>query len=157
MLHLVNKSPSEMRNIHILLVEDNEGDVFLTLEALKEGRIVNRVSVVNDGEAAMDFLLKKNEYVNADSPDLILLDVNLPRKNGHEVLRELKAIDSLKLIPVIMLTTSSSERDIIESYKNHVNCYITKPVDADNFLKVVTTIENFWISIVTLPAVNLHP
>ena len=141
-----------MKPIHILLVEDNEGDIFLVTEALAEGKIVNKISVTKDGKEAIDFLEKKGKYQNADRPDLILLDINLPKKNGFEVLEHIKAQKNLKQIPVLMLTTSSSEKDISMSYKNHANCFITKPVDVENFLKVVYSIENFWISIVTLPA-----
>lgn len=141
-----------MNPIHILLVEDNEGDIFLVTEALEEGKIVNKISVTKDGKEAIDFLEKKGKYQNAERPDLILLDINLPKKNGFEVLEHIKSQKNLKQIPVIMLTTSSSEKDISMSYKNHANCFITKPVDVENFLKVVYSIENFWISIVTLPA-----
>ena len=141
-----------MKPIHILLVEDNEGDIFLVTEALEEGKIVNKISVTKDGKDAIDFLEKKGKYQNAERPDLILLDINLPKKNGFEVLEHIKSQKNLKQIPVIMLTTSSSEKDISMSYKNHANCFITKPVDVENFLKVVYSIENFWISIVTLPA-----
>ena len=141
-----------MKPIHILLVEDNEGDIFLVTEALEEGKIVNKVSVIKDGKEAIDFLEKKGKYQNAERPDLILLDINLPKKNGFEVLEHIKSQKNLKQIPVIMLTTSSSEKDISMSYKNNANCFITKPVDVENFLKVVYSIENFWISIVTLPA-----
>ena len=140
-----------MKLIHILLVEDNEGDIVLTMEALNESRIINKLSIVRDGWDATQFLDKKGKYSHEDSPDLILLDVNLPKMNGHEVLSLIKSNERTKHIPVIMLTTSSSEKDIYQSYKNHVNCYITKPVDAHNFLQVVASIENFWISIVTLP------
>ena len=141
-----------MNPIHILLVEDNEGDIFLVTEALEEGKIVNKISVARDGKEAIDFLDKNGKYANEELPDLILLDVNLPKKNGHEVLEYIKEQDNLKQIPVIMLTTSSSEKDILLSYKNHANCFITKPVDVDNFLKVIYSIENFWITIVTLSA-----
>jgi len=137
--------------IHILLVEDNEGDIFLVTEALEEGKIVNKISVTRDGREAIDFLDKKGKYEKEDLPDLILLDVNLPKKNGHEVLEYIKEKEALKQIPVIMLTTSSAEKDILMSYKNHANCFITKPVDVDNFLKVIYSIESFWISIVKLP------
>ena len=140
-----------MKPIHILLVEDNEGDIFLVTEALEEGKIVNNLSVTRDGKEAIDFLEKKGKYQNAEMPDLILLDVNLPKKNGHEVLEHIKSADHLKQIPVIMLTTSSAEKDILMCYENHANCFITKPVDVDNFLKVLYSIENFWINIVTLP------
>lgn len=141
-----------MKPIHILLVEDNEGDIYLVTEALEEGKIVNKISVARDGQEAIDFLDKNGKYANEELPDLILLDVNLPKKNGHEVLEYIKEQDNLKQIPVIMLTTSSSEKDILLSYKNHANCFITKPVDVDNFLKVIYSIENFWVSIVILPA-----
>lgn len=141
-----------MKPIHILLVEDNEGDIFLVTEALEEGKIVNKISVAKDGKEAIDFLDRKGKYQNAAMPDLILLDVNLPKKNGHEVLEYIKGQENLKQIPVIMLTTSSAEKDILLSYKNHANCFITKPVDVDSFLKVIYSIENFWINIVALPA-----
>lgn len=142
-----------MEPIHILLVEDNEGDIFLTTEALQESKIINRLSIVRDGWEAMQFLEKRGVYAQEKTPDLILLDVNLPKMNGHEVLMAVKSNESIKHIPIIMLTTSSSEKDIYQSYKNFVNCYITKPIDAGDFLKVVSSIENFWISIVTLPKV----
>ncbi|MES2003229.1 MAG: response regulator [Bacteroidota bacterium] len=143
-----------MTPIHILLVEDNEGDILLTKEALEDGKIVTEISISRNGKDAIDFLetqLKKNK----DSlPDLILLDVNLPKRNGHEVLQYIKESEQLKQIPVIILTTSSSDKDILLSYKNHANCFITKPVEADHFLEVVSSIENFWISIVKLPSKN---
>lgn len=141
-----------MKSIHILLVEDNEGDIVLTTEALEERRIINKISVVRDGKEALDFVYKVGKYEQVESPDLILLDVNLPKKNGHEVLVELKSNDLSRHIPVIMLTTSSSERDINLSYRHHANCYVTKPVEVGNFLEVISKIENFWISIVSLPA-----
>ena len=141
-----------MKPIHILLVEDNEGDVFLVTEALEEGKVINKISVTRDGKEAMDFLDKKGKYENIQLPDLILLDINLPKKNGHEVLEYIKEKDELKQIPVIMLTTSSSEKDILLSNKNHANCFITKPVDVDHFLKVIYSIENFWVNIVKLPS-----
>ena len=141
-----------MKPIHILLVEDNEGDVFLVTEALEEGKIINKISVTRDGKEAIDFLTKKGKYENEQLPDLILLDINLPKKNGHEVLEYIKGKDELKQIPVIMLTTSSSEKDILLSNKNHANSFITKPVDVDHFLKVIYNIENFWINIVKLPS-----
>lgn len=141
-----------MKPIHILLVEDNEGDVFLVTEALEEGKIINKISVTRDGKEAMDFLDKKGKYENEQLPDLILLDINLPKKNGHEVLEYIKEKDELKQIPVIMLTTSSSEKDILLSNKNHANSFITKPVDVDHFLKVIYDIENFGINIVKLPS-----
>ena len=140
-----------MKSIHVLLVEDNEGDILLTKEALEEGKLVNKVSIARDGKEAVDFLEKKQPFQEAEMPDLILLDVNLPRKNGHEVLHFIKNADAYKHIPVIMLTTSSSYRDINVSYTNHANCYITKPVEVEEFFKVVLQIENFWINVVKLP------
>jgi CheY-like chemotaxis protein len=140
-----------MKPIHILLVEDNEGDILLTTEALSEGKVSNTISIVKDGWEAMQYLERNEKYRNELPPDLILLDVNLPKMNGHEVLKQIKSNDSLKHIPVIMLTTSSSEKDIWSSYQNYVNCYITKPVEVDDFINVVASIENFWISIVQLP------
>ena len=140
-----------MNSIHILLVEDNEGDIFLITEALEEGKIVNKISVSKDGKEAIDFLEKKGKYKNEETPDLILLDVNLPKKNGHEVLEYIKTSENLKQIPVIMLTTSSSDKDVLLSYKHHANCFITKPLDVNNFLTIVVSIESFWINIVKLP------
>ncbi len=141
-----------MKSIHVLLVEDNEGDIILTKEALEEGKLVNKISIARDGKEALDFLEKKQPFEEADAPDLILLDVNLPKKNGHEVLQFIKTTDAYKHIPVIMLTTSSSHRDINVSYTNHANCYITKPVEVDEFFKVLLQIENFWVNIVKLPS-----
>ncbi len=141
-----------MKAIQILLVEDNEGDILLTTEALEEAKINNEVKVLRDGEQAIHYLddLKKT---NPEAlPDLILLDVNLPRRNGHEVLNQIKNDPLLKKLPVIMLTTSSSAKDIDQAYKEHVNCYIVKPVEAASFLKMVNSIEDFWFSIVKLPA-----
>lgn len=143
-----------MKIAHILLVEDNEGDILLTTEALAESRINNRLSVVRDGAAAIDFLQNTARQNKQELPDLILLDVNLPKRNGHEVLSFIKNDESFKHIPVIILTTSSSEKDILTSYNNYANSYITKPIDVDNFLKVVISIENFWISIVQLPMIK---
>ncbi len=140
-----------MNAVKILLVEDNEGDILLTKEALEDAKIVVELAVVKDGKGAIDFLNRQGIYANEEMPDLLLLDVNLPKKNGHEVLQYIKTTDHLKHIPVIMLTTSSSEKDINLSYKNYVNCYITKPIDVSDFLSIVNTIENFWISIVKLP------
>ncbi len=139
------------KEIHILLVEDNEGDIVLTREALDEGRIKNSVSVVRDGWEAIQYLEKSEGYEDAVEPDLVLLDINLPKMNGHKVLQHIKNHENLKHIPVIMLTTSSDDVDIIKSYKNHSNCYITKPVDINSFIDVISTIEDFWISIVQLP------
>jgi CheY-like chemotaxis protein len=140
------------RSVHVLLVEDNEGDILLTTEALLEGKVVDQISVVRNGEDALDFLGQKGKYTKVEHPDLVLLDVNLPKKNGHEVLQYIKKGKDTKHIPVIMLSTSSSERDIRLSYQNHANCYITKPVELEGFLDVITQIENFWTNIVTLPS-----
>lgn len=139
-----------MKVIHILLVEDNEGDILLTKEALEERRIVNKVSVVKNGIDAIDFLLKQNSYVLEETPDLVLLDINLPKKNGHEVLEVIKSDERSKRIPVIMLTTSSSSRDINLAYSQHVNCFVTKPIDVDDFLKAILSIEDFWVNLVKL-------
>jgi len=143
-----------MTQIHILLVEDNEGDIVLTKEAFEEAKILTKLSVVRDGKEALDFLTKQGKYTNADMPDMLLLDVNLPKKNGHQVLQYIKGDENLKHIPVIMLTTSSSPKDINLSYNNYANCFITKPVDVHEFIGVIATIENFWISIVKLPSIK---
>ena len=135
-----------MKPVHILLVEDNEGDIILTREALKEGKIKNEISVARDGEEALAFLKAASLL-----PDLVLLDINLPRMNGLELLTIIKQDDDLKKIPVIMLTTSVSEKDIFESYTNYANCFISKPVNLPQFMDVVKTIEDFWVSIVRLP------
>ena len=142
-----------MQQIHILLVDDNEGDILLTREALGEARIINKISIAYDGVEAINFLKKTPPYRGTDMPDLILLDINLPKMDGTEVLTIIKNDPELKRIPVIMLTTSSAEKDILTSYDNHANCYITKPVDLDRFMDVVRTIEDFWISIVKLPKI----
>ena len=139
------------KDLTILLVEDNEGDIILTLEALKEANVSNTIHVVTDGEQALQYLQKQGRFNNAVTPDLILLDINLPKIDGKEVLAEIKKDTVLKVIPVVILTTSSSEKDILESYQHHANCYITKPVDFKNFTHVVNMITNFWISIVQLP------
>ncbi|MCF7855707.1 MAG: response regulator [Candidatus Pacebacteria bacterium] len=139
------------KEIEILLVEDNPADVRLTQEALKEGKVHNRLHVVGDGEEAMDFLRRRGEYADEVRPDLVLLDLNLPRKDGREVLAELKDDDDLKRIPVVILTTSQAEEDILRTYNLHANCYITKPVDLDQFIKVVRSIEDFWLTVVRLP------
>jgi CheY-like chemotaxis protein len=141
-----------IKPIHILLVEDNEGDILLITDALKEGKIFNTISVVKDGWEAVAFLEKINGHSDAPTPDLVLLDVNLPKMNGHEVLKRVKSNEKISHIPIIMLTTSSAEKDIFLSYKNHANCYITKPVEVSDFLEVITSIEDFWVSIVKLPS-----
>jgi two-component system, chemotaxis family, response regulator Rcp1 len=137
--------------IDILLVEDNPGDVQLAREALESGKVRNTLYVANDGEAAMDFLRRRGPHANAPRPDLVLLDLNLPRKDGREVLAEVKGDEDLKRIPVVILTTSAGEEDILKSYNLHANCYITKPIDLGQFLKVVRSIEDFWLTIVKLP------
>jgi chemotaxis family two-component system response regulator Rcp1 len=137
--------------IEILLVEDNPGDVRLTQEVLKEGRIHNTLNVVGDGVEALDFLHRRGAYADAKPQELILLDLNLPKMNGREVLAEIKKDPALKHIPVVVLTTSSAEQDVASAYDLHANCYITKPVDLGQFVKVVQSIEDFWLSIVRLP------
>ena len=141
------------RLLEVLLVEDNPGDARLTIEALKtEGKMYNRISVVEDGIEALAFLHREGQYADAVRPDLILLDLNLPRKDGREVLAEIKQDQILKRIPVVVLTSSQAEQDILASYDLQVNCYVTKPVELDDFLAVVRSIENFWLSIVQLPS-----
>jgi CheY-like chemotaxis protein len=140
-----------VHEIEILLVEDNPGDVTLTIEALKDVKFHNRLSVVEDGMDAMAFLRKEGKYADAPRPDLILLDLNLPRKNGREVLAEIKSDENLKVIPVVILTTSAADQDVIKAYKLNANCYVTKPVDLYQFIEVVRQIEVFWLSIVKLP------
>jgi chemotaxis family two-component system response regulator Rcp1 len=142
---------SETKPIEILLVEDSPSDAALTIEALKQGRIANRLSHVDDGVEALDFLRQHNKYADAPRPDLIMLDLNLPRKDGREVLAEIKNDPDLKIIPIIVLTTSRSDKDILQSYKLNCNCYITKPVDFTHFIEVIKSIENFWLTVVTLP------
>jgi CheY-like chemotaxis protein len=139
-----------MEGINILLIEDNEGDILLTTEAFEESKIVNRVNVITDGKQAINFF---ESLTNKDElPHLVLLDINLPKMSGHEVLMYIKSNERYKAIPVIMLTTSSSEKDILQSYKNHVNCYITKPIDVSDFMKAITKVEDFWINIVSIPS-----
>jgi chemotaxis family two-component system response regulator Rcp1 len=138
--------------IDILLIEDNPGDVRLTVEALKEGKVHNRLSVCADGVEALAFLRREGQYADAPRPDVILLDLNLPKKDGREVLGEIKADERLRRIPVVVLTTSKAEQDILKSYSLHANCYITKPVDLEQFITVVRSIEDFWLTIVKLPS-----
>lgn len=142
------------RPVEILLVEDSLGDVRLTREAFKEGKLANNLHVVKDGEAAVAFLRRQGEYTNAVRPDLILLDLNLPRKDGREVLADIKADEHLKRIPIVILTTSRAEQDVLRAYDLHANCYVTKPVDLEQFLLVVKMIEEFWLQIVKLPPSN---
>jgi two-component system, chemotaxis family, response regulator Rcp1 len=139
-------------SIQVLLVEDNPGDVRLTKEALKEGKLLNQLTVVGDGVEALSFLRKEGKYADALQPELILLDLNLPKKDGREVLAEIKADPNLRRIPVVVLTTSSAEEDILKIYDLHANCYITKPVDLEQFMGVVKSIEDFWVSVVKLPS-----
>jgi len=141
---------SAYKPVKILLVEDNPADARLIVEVFKDFKKSN-IYIVEDGVAAMDFLNKKGEYENVPRPDIILLDLNLPKKDGREVLKEIKEDPELRCIPVVILTTSSAIEDIIKTYSNYANCYITKPVDFDQFLKVVQSIENFWLTIVKLP------
>ncbi len=136
----------------ILLVEDNPGDVRLTMEAFKESKIRTNLFVINDGEEAINYLHRNGKYSSAKQPDFILLDLNLPRKNGNEVLREIKKDPHLKTIPVVILSTSTNIDDILRSYEGYANCYISKPVDFGNFIDVVKSIENFWLNTVNLPS-----
>jgi chemotaxis family two-component system response regulator Rcp1 len=138
------------KEIHILLVEDNEGDIVLAREALEEAGIRNRITVITDGEKALEYLFCND---NNRKPDLILLDMNLPKVNGMEVLAKIKADEALKIIPVVMLTTSTSEQDVLEAYRNYVNCYINKPIDLEEFIVVIKNIESFWLNTVKLPVI----
>ncbi len=140
-----------MKAVDILLVEDNAGDIRLTQEALKDNRLSNHLSVVKDGEEAMAFLRQEGKYANAPRPELILLDLNLPKKDGREVLAEIKGDPNLRRVPVVVLTTSCAEEDILKAYDLNGNCYITKPVDWEQFIRVVKSIEDFWLTLVKLP------
>ncbi len=140
------------RAAEFLLVEDNPGDVRLTCEALTESKVKNNLSIVGDGMEAMAFLRKEGKYAEVPRPDVILLDLNLPKKNGLEVLAEIKADSSLKRIPVVIITSSEAEQDVLRTYDLHVNCYVNKPVDLEQFIKVVQSIETFWLTIVKLPS-----
>ena len=139
------------RAAELLLVEDNPGDVRLTIEALKEGKVINNLTVVKDGEEAIAVLRRQGQYADAARPDLILLDLNLPRKSGMEVLAEIKQDPDLMQIPVVVLTTSQAEQDILGTYSLHANCYIVKPVDLNQFMNVVQSIKSFWLAVVMLP------
>jgi len=143
-------SPLAAKPIEILLVEDNPGDVRLTKEALKDSRVANNLHITMDGVEALAFLRKQGKHAGVPRPDLILLDLNLPKKNGREVLEEIKKEEALRHIPVVILTTSQAEQDVVESYRLQANAYVTKPVDLDQFLKVVSSIEQFWLEIVKL-------
>jgi len=140
-----------IRPVEILLVEDNPGDVRLTLEALKDGKLTNRLTVVQDGPAALSLLRREGCYANSKRPDIIILDLNLPKMHGSEILAELKSDERFKSIPIVILTTSKADEDVLKSYRLHANCYITKPVDLDEFIRVVKSIEDFWLSLVKLP------
>jgi CheY-like chemotaxis protein len=144
-------SSSKVRPVDILLVEDNPGDAQLAREALKTGKVHVALHVVVDGVDAMDFLKQRGAFAAAPRPDLVLLDLNLPRKDGREVLAEIKSDDDLKRIPVVVLTTSKSEEDVLKTYNLHANCFITKPIDLDQFTRVVRSIEDFWFTVVKLP------
>lgn len=137
--------------VEILLVEDNPGDVRLTREALKDGKVHNNLNVVTDGVEALAYLRRQGQYAEAARPDLILLDLNLPKKDGRAVLAEIKADEHLRRIPVVILTTSQAEEDILKTYNLHANCFVTKPVDLEQFIKVVRSIEDFWLTVVRLP------
>ena len=147
---------SETKPVEILLVEDSPGDVRLTMEALKEAKVLNNLSVAADGIEAMAFLRREGAFAQAPRPDVILLDLNLPKKDGREVLAEIKADPNLRRIPVVVLTTSRAEEDVFRAYDLHANCYITKPVDFKQFLDVVQSIEDFWLTVVKLPANGGH-
>lgn len=140
------------RPVEFLLAEDNPGDVRLTKEALRESKISNNLNVVPDGVEAMAFLRREGKYADAPRPDVILLDLNLPKKDGREVLAEVKADPSLRLIPVVIITSSEAEQDVLKTYELYANCYVTKPVDLEQFIKVIQSIETFWLTIVTLPS-----
>lgn len=140
-----------LQPVEILLIEDNPGDVRLTQEALQSSKFANNLHVVKDGVEALAFLRREDDYTDAPTPDIILLDLNLPRKNGREVLEEIKTDEALRRIPVVVLTTSDDERDILASYNLYANCYITKPVDLNRFIEIVKSIGHFWLSIVKLP------
>ncbi|OGP92951.1 MAG: response regulator [Deltaproteobacteria bacterium RBG_16_48_10] len=142
---------STCKPVEVLLVEDNPGDVRLTKEAFKDGRMINHLNVVEDGVEALAYLRREGKYATGSLPDLVLLDLNLPKKDGREVLSEMKNDENLKRIPVVILTTSTAEQDIFKTYDLHANCYINKPVDFDRFLTVVRAIEDFWLTIVKLP------
>lgn len=151
----ITEAPSRAasaRPVEILIVDDSPGDVRLTQEALRDGKVLNRVSVVEDGVEALAFLRREGRYAEAPRPDIVLLDLNLPKKDGREVLAEVKQDDDLKRIPVVILTTSQAETDILQSYDLHANCFVTKPVDLLQFLSVVRSLEDFWLTVVKLPA-----
>lgn len=143
-----------LKSIDILLAEDNIGDIRLTEEAIKESKLKINLHVVMDGEEAMKYLRKEGKYADEPRPDLIILDLNMPKKDGRQTLAEIKADQKFKKIPVVILTISKAENDVLQSYEHHANCYITKPLDLDKFVEVVKTLDNFWFSIVTLPSTS---
>jgi CheY-like chemotaxis protein len=143
-----------MKPIHVLLVEDNEGDILLTREAFEQGRFKYTLDVVRNGQDALHFLLDEKPYIGRKLPDLVILDINLPKLNGQEVLNAIKKNEHLKMIPVIMFTTSSTDSDVISSYKNYANCYITKPFETHDFQGAIHSIEDFWVNLVNLPRVG---
>ena len=143
--------PGEAPPVEILLVEDNPGDYRLTQEALREGKVYNNLHWAQDGVEALEFLHQRGKYANVPRPDIILLDLNLPKKDGRQVLSEIKQDPSLRAIPVVILTTSQAEEDVLRSYDLHANCYVTKPVDLEKFIVVVQSIDRFWLTVVTLP------
>jgi chemotaxis family two-component system response regulator Rcp1 len=147
----MEKNEFNSHPVEILLVEDNPGDSRLAKEALKESKLLNNLHLVEDGVAALEFLWRKGKYSDKPRPDLIILDLNLPKKDGREVLAEIKNDEDLKRIPVVILTISKAEEDILRTYNLHANCYVTKPLDLDQFMKVVKSIEDFWLTIVKLP------
>ena len=140
-----------MRKVNVLLVEDNEGDILLTREAFEESKVQADLSVVRNGQEALDFLFKRKDYEDAQKPDIILLDINIPIYNGHEVLQQIKTDEQLKTIPVIMLTTSNSQEDVKKSYEQHCNTYIVKPLDMEEFLEVILKIDQFWLQLSVIP------
>ncbi len=142
--------------MHVLLVEDNPGDIRLTQEAFKEGTVPEELHVVKDGVEALEFLRKQGKYALSPTPDIILLDLNLPRKDGREVLAEVKTDEVLRFIPIIVLTTSDSEQDITKAYSLYANCFITKPVDLDQFIFIIRQIEIFWFQVIKLPTINMQ-
>lgn len=143
--------PASWKEVDILLVEDNPGDIRLTMELLRESKIRNRIEVVTDGESAVDFLYRRGAHANAFRPDLVLLDLNLPGKDGRAVLEEVKNQPQFRQIPIVVLTTSSADEDVLRSYDLRANCYITKPVTIDQFTRIIQQIQNFWLTIVKLP------
>jgi len=151
---LANREDAAAPPVEILLVEDNPGDVRLTKEALREGKVYNNLHWAKDGVEALEFLRREGKHADAPRPDIILLDLNLPKKDGREVLSSIKNDDRFKQIPVVILTTSEAEEDVLRSYELHANCYITKPVDLEKFIVVVQSIDRFWLTVVTLPPVK---